>query len=430
VPTRVKSIAAVAVAVALVVVVAGCSPSASTSDTGEYGSDTVSLWYISDAEPIVAPAIARFEAENPGVTVDATAYANDDLNTKLTVALGTKAAPDVFVQRGGSFLDAQVKAGQLASLDSVVADGGLADSIGKGSLATGQIDGSQWAVPVLSDSSMVWYNTEIFAQKNVSVPTTWEEFIQVIKTLKADGVTPIAMANKTQWPGLHWWSEIVTLACGPDVLAGIGASDTKYDFTDPCFVEAGKRIQELVEAGAFNEGFNGLDYDTGESRQLFWSGTAAMNHMGNWTVAAALAEAPDMVSKMDFFTVPAWSGAKGSTDMMTGGIGMAWSVTQKSGDSANALALVSYLSDAKTGQVAADNGRIPVIAGVSLADPLLGKVAEAINKASAFQQWPDVVLDPTLATAVYDQSQALFGLETDPQSAADALQAALDEVRK
>ena len=411
------------------VALAGCAPSASTSDEGEYGSDTVSLWYISDAEPIVAPAIARFEKDNPGVTVDATGYANDDLNTKLAVAIGTKAAPDVFVNRGGSFLDAQVKSDQVIPLDDVVESAGFSESIGAGALATGEVDGSVWAIPVLSDASMVWYNTEIFAKEGLTAPTTWEEFIETVTTLKAAGYTPIAMANKTQWPGLHWWSEIVTLACGPEVLKGIGAGDEDYDFNDPCFVEAGERIQELVEAGAFNEGFNGLDYDTGESRQLFWSGAAAMNHMGNWTVGAALEEAPDMVSNMDFFNVPAWSGAKGSSDMMTGGIGMAWSVTKKSGDSANAQTLVKYLSDEETGQVAAENGRIPVIAGVTLADPLLGKVAESINQASAFQLWPDVVLDPTLATEVYDQSQALFGLETDPQAAAEALQSTLEDIR-
>lgn len=425
-----KLVIGTSAAIAVTLALAGCAPSAATNNAGDYSADTVTLWYISDAEPIVTPAIERFEADNPGVTVDATAYANDDLNTKLAVAIGTQAAPDVFVQRGGSFLGEQVKAGQLASLDSVVEDAGLTDSIGTGALATGQVDGSQYALPVLSDASMVWYNTEIFDAEGLEAPTTWEDFIDVVTTLRAEGLTPIAMANKTQWPGIHWWSEMVTLACGPEVLAGIGAGDTNFDFTDPCFIDAGERIQELVEAGAFNEGFNGLDYDTGESRQLFWSGAAAMNHMGNWTVGAAQAEAPEMLEKMDFFNVPAWSGAKGTTDMMTGGIGMAWSVSQKEGDASNALKLAQYLSDQETGQVAAENGRIPVIDGVTLADPLLSKVAEAINKASAFQQWPDVVLDQTLVTEVYNQSQALFGMETDPASAASALQAVLEEVRK
>ena len=47
-------------------------------------------------------------------------------------------------------------------------------------------------------------------------------------------------------------------------------------FTDPGVVEAGRRMQELAKAEAFPEGFNGLDYDTGGSRQLMYAGKVAL----------------------------------------------------------------------------------------------------------------------------------------------------------
>ena len=47
-------------------------------------------------------------------------------------------------------------------------------------------------------------------------------------------------------------------------------------FDDPGVVEAGRRMQELAKAGAFPEGFNGLDYDTGGSRQLMYAGQTAL----------------------------------------------------------------------------------------------------------------------------------------------------------
>jgi raffinose/stachyose/melibiose transport system substrate-binding protein len=98
------------------------------------------------------------------------------------------------------------------------------------------------------------------------------------------------MANKPRWPGTHWWSELVAQSCGPDFVQQV--TDGAASFDDPCVVKAHGHIQELVDAGAFNEGFNGLDYDPGESRQLFWSGKAAMNHMGNWTVGSAARRRP------------------------------------------------------------------------------------------------------------------------------------------
>jgi len=62
-----------------------------------------------------------------------------------------------------------------------------------------------------------------------------------------------------------------------------------------------------------------------------------------------------------------------------------------------------------------------------LSDPLLQKVSETVNVASAFQEWPNVVLNPTLTTVMLEQVQALFGKDTTPEAAAAAMQAAYVE---
>jgi raffinose/stachyose/melibiose transport system substrate-binding protein len=422
--SRNKILVVTTAVVAAALVLTGCSPSAGTN-RGSYSSKTVTLWYLSDAKPIVLPAIKRFEAANPGVTVKATAFGTDNGKLKLKVALGTAAAPDIFEPNGGSDIAADVAGQDIVPLTDLVKTDKLTSTIGSGALSTGQYKGVQYGIPVISDASMIWYNKDIFQKVGITAPTTWDAFMTDIKTLKAAGYTPLAMGNKTQWPGLHWWSEIVTLACGPNLIDQIAAGDKGANFNNPCFVEAGKRIQDLVNAGAFNKGFNGIDYNTGQSDELFWKGTAAMDHMGDWLIGSAQTEAPGFESKMDFFNVPAWSGAKGTTAMMTGGIGMMWSLANKSGDSTEAQKLIGYLSDTKTAQAAADNGRIPVAKGATIKDPVLQKVSEAINKAPALQLWPDGVFVPSLTTVVDNQVQALFGDETTPQAAAAAMQAAL-----
>jgi raffinose/stachyose/melibiose transport system substrate-binding protein len=421
--SRNKAIALTTVVLAALALT-GCSPTAGIN-RGSYSSKTVSLWYLSDAKPIVLPAIKRFEDANPGVKVKATAFSADDGKLKLKVALGTAAAPDIFEPNGGSDIAADVAGQDVVPLTGLVASDGLKKTIGSGALSTGQYKGVQYGIPVVSDASMVWYNKDIFEKVGITAPTTWDAFMTDIKTLKTAGYTPLAMGNKTQWPGLHWWSEIVTLACGPNLIDQIANGDKGADFTNPCFVEAGKRIQDLVNAGAFNTGFNGIDYNSGQSDALFWNGTAAMDHMGDWLIGSAQAQAPGFESKMAFFNLPAWSGAKGTTAMMTGGIGMMWSLANKSGDSTEAKKLIGYLSDAKTAQAAADNGRIPVASGATIKDPVLQSVSKAISKAPALQLWPDGVFVPALTTVVDNQVQALFGNETTPQAAAAAMQAAL-----
>lgn len=416
--------------IAAAVALSGCAPAGAGEGAGDGAaeeSNEITLWYISDAEEIVAAAVERFEADNPDITVNAVGYANDELKTKVAVGFGTPSGPDVFHTWGGGEFETFVDAGQVANLDEFAAEQGFDTSIGAGALGAGQVDGEQYAIPAIFDASMVWYNTEIFAELGLTTPTTWEEFLDVITAVKDAGLVPIAMANRAQWPGSHWWSEIVALACGPEAVPAIAAGTG--DFSDPCFVEAGERIQELVNAGAFNEGFNGLDYDSGESRQLFWSGQAAMNHMGNWTISAAESEAPEMLEKMDFFTVPAWEGAAGTGDMMTGGVGMMWAAASDNRNLEASTSLIAYLSDAETGQVIADAGRVPAISGPTISNPLTARVAEAIAAAPAISLWPDQFLAPEVSQAMLVQVQALFGLETTPEDAAAVLQQTLESVR-
>jgi raffinose/stachyose/melibiose transport system substrate-binding protein len=408
---------------------AGCVPTAETGEPGGGGAGgggdegaTLNLWYLSD-NPTVPDAVERFEEANPGVTVNLTDTVNDQYKTKLRVGLGTPNGPDVFFTWGGASLAENAASGLVVPAGDMVAEKGFDEAFSEAILAQGQVDGEQYALPTAVEASMVWYNTEIFDELGLSAPTTWEEFLEVIQATKDAGYTPIAMANATQWPGSQWWSELVALSCGPEFWATIASEDPAIPFDDECVVAAHEKIVELVEAGTFNDGFNGLDYDSGESRQLFWSERAAMNHMGNWTLGSAAEEAPEMLEKMDFFTVPAWDGAEGSSDMMTGGLAPMYAISSTTEHPEMAKELLSYLVDEQAARDIVGLGRVPVYAGVEIDDPLVQRVADAISEASAIAPWPDQLLEPELSTEMLSQVQSLFGGDATPQEAAEAMQA-------
>jgi raffinose/stachyose/melibiose transport system substrate-binding protein len=420
-----RSLAAAASTV-LIAALAACGTSG-PGDTGGGDDKTLSLWYLSD-NPTVPDAAKRFEKANPGWKVKLTDTPNDQYKTKLRVGLGTPNGPDVFFNWGGSDLVEYEKSNLIVPLDDLVQeklDGVFSPSV----LKHGQVDGTQYALATAVEASMVWYNKEIFEELDLEVPTTWDEFLKVIEKTKAAGYIPIAMANATRWPGSQWWSELVALSCGPDFWATISTPSPKIRLDDPCVVEAHQRIVELVRAGAFNEGFNGLDYDKGESRQLFWSGKAAMNHMGNWLLTSAKEEAPEMLSKMDFFTVPAWEGAKGTSDMMTGGLAPMYSVAATTKAPEKAKELLYYLVDQQSAKDIAELGRVPVYKGTEIPDPLVQKVADAINAAPALAPWPDHVLEPEWTTEMLQTTQDLFGLTVSPEEAAKRMQAKYDQLR-
>lgn len=423
-----RFLAAAAAALAAAALTA-CGTSGPGGDGGGGGDQTLNLWYLSD-NPTVPDAAKRFEKANPGWKVNLTDTPNDQYKTKLRVGLGTANGPDVFFNWGGSDLIEYNKSNLIVPLDDLMEQKKLADVFSPAVLKQGQVDGKQYALATAVEASMVWYNKDIFSKLGLSVPTTWDQFLNVIAKTKAAGYTPIATANATQWPGSQWWSELVSLSCGPDFWATIGTASPKIRLDDPCVVAANQKIVDLVKAGAFNQGFNGLDYDKGESRQLFWSGKAAMNHMGNWTLTSAKDEAPDMLGKMDFFTVPAWSGAKGTSDMMTGGLAPMYSVagTTKSPDKAKEL--LYYLVDQDAANDITKLGRVPVYKGTQISDPLVKKVSDAIAAAPALAAWPDHVLEPEWTTEMLRDTQSVFGLSMSPQDAAKAMQAKYEQVHK
>ena len=69
---------------------------------------------------------------------------------------------------------------------------------------------------------------------------------------------------------------------------------------NPGFVTAGKFLQDIVNEGFFNKGFNGAKDD--EARRLFFNGKAGMMLMGTWILAKAKSEAPEFLTRMGCFS--------------------------------------------------------------------------------------------------------------------------------
>ena len=54
---------------------------------------------------------------------------------------------------------------------------------------------------------------------------------------------------------MHMWSYLATRFCGQDGF--LAAANRTGSFTDACFVEAGKKLQELIALEPFQAGFLG-----------------------------------------------------------------------------------------------------------------------------------------------------------------------------
>lgn len=389
----------------------------------------ITFWHAvqGNEREMVDNAIARFEADHPGFTVEPSFYEPDSYKTQIRIALGANNEPCVFFSWGGGIMNSYVDAGQIIDLTDYMQADGWIDRLVPSSLTHVTYKDAIWGVPVMNTSPAVFfYNTEIFDQYGLTPPATYDDFLNVIDTLKDNGIAPISLANFSKWPSSFFYMYLVDRLGGPEVFAS-AANRTGGSFEDPVFIRAGEMIQELVERGAFVDGFNGIDFATGGDRMVLYADVAAMELMGNWHLSLVASENPEYLAKMGVFPFPALTDGAGDPTDVVGSVGQNFfHVSSSCEHPAEAFSLIQYLVDDTAVTQSVEEGRIPPIVGVGdmLSDPLSKQIFSIVEDADSIQLWYDQYLPPELAEAHLDLVQELFALTITPEEAAARMEAA------
>jgi raffinose/stachyose/melibiose transport system substrate-binding protein len=374
---------------------------------------------------ILRDAADRFEKANPGFKVEDSHVLNEAYKTKLKVAFGANQPPCVFENWGGGGLHEYVKSGQIVDLTPYLAkDPAYKNKFMKASWDVTTFDGKNYGVAAENAAAaVVFYNKETFKKYGITPPKTWDDLLHVVDVLKKNGVAAFSLANKNKWTGSMYYMYLVDRIGGPQVMKDAMEGKGK-GFLDPAFIEAGKRVQELVKDGAFAPGINGLDYDSGVSRRLLYSGKAAMEVMGAWEASTIANENPGFSKDLDFFPFPSVPGGKGDPKDLIGTVGDGFlSISTECKYPDQAFQLIKALTDDEAMQArATDDHKLPPVNDVKIDDPFTQRLQQALAAAPSVQLWYDQVLPPALGEVHKDTVQQLFGLSITPEQAAQEMQ--------
>jgi raffinose/stachyose/melibiose transport system substrate-binding protein len=373
---------------------------------------TITWWHITTKDPGLSDwqkMADDYMAANPNVTIEITVLENEAFKTKLTTVMQSGDPPDIFQSWGGGAFNQQVEAGLLKDITAdLEADSAWRDSFAPGALGVYSYQGKNYGVPW--DMGMVgfWYNKALFEQAGIDAPpATWTEFLEDVQTLKDAGITPISIGEGDKWPGMHFWNYLATRICGQEKFEA--AMARTGSFTDPCFIEAGVKLQELIALEPFQDGFLGATHD--EMQATFGNGKAAMELSGQWAPSTQAANAADQVGvgeDLGLFGFPAVEGGAGAgTDVVGGGNGFAIGKNAEP----EAIDFVKYLTSVENQTIIAANGSgIPVVKGSEsgLTDPNMLQVAETFAAAEYFQLYYDQFLPPATGSVLNDSVQGLF----------------------
>lgn len=259
---------------------------------------------------IMKKLVAQYETEHSNIKIELDSLNTDQQKLKLKTQAASKEVPDITVVNPAAQMKPFVEAKLFAPLNDMLDQNGLRGTFQEGLLDWYSFDGNTYALPDGNNIAVVYYNKELFEQAGVTVPTTFEEMLEVVKTLKAKGITPMALGEKDSWTGSFLFMNMLLRTNGPGFLQDV--IDKKKTFEDPAFLEAVDAFQSLVAAGAFQEGATSFDYNAGEN--LFKTGKSAMYFMGSWATGGI--ETSSVDGKVGVFKFPTIGGKGDPNEFM------------------------------------------------------------------------------------------------------------------
>jgi raffinose/stachyose/melibiose transport system substrate-binding protein len=313
---------------------------------------------------------AAFNTAYPDYQVDVVGKKATEYNTILINALQGGAGPAVFLTRINPMPEQFAKAGLVEALDDIVP---LLVHYDHASLAALSYQDKVYGVPYQVVTYPVYYNVDIFNKYGLSVPTTWDEFLNVCQKLKDAGVAPISMSHAS-------W--VFTEILHPEVAAAFLSEQWledleagKVNYNSPEFVKTFSALKQLVPY--FIDGWQGMTYD--DAREVFANGQAAMYFDGNWSVPTIREINKDL--DLGAFVLPSPAGSKTMYWRLDAGWSMNAALKEKEREAA--IAFLNFVAGPVANEILArDLATLPVAPGVRMAqaDPLSRKISELRNQ--------------------------------------------------
>lgn len=439
-----RALTAVALAVATATAVAACSSGSSgssgnssssssatgTASTGTAGTGTASgatatMWLVttgpSPANTAVQNLVTSFEASHPGDKITISFIENQSYKQKIQLAMGAGNPPTIFWSWGGGTLQQYIKAGDVYSLGKP----SWLSTFLPSSLGAVTYQGNVYGVPVEGTQPVYFfYNKAIFAKYHLTFPATWSGLLSTVATLKSDGVVPISLAEGDQWPGLMYLEYLTDRIGGPSVADAL-QSNSPGAWSSPAVTKALTDIQQLVKAGAFQNGFDSLHFSGGGSDALVYSGKAAMQLMGDWDISSILGSDASFVTggNLGMAPFPSVPGGTGNPADLAGNTASYVAISSKASAAQKAVA-EAFFQDALTSQAYAKAevaaGEVPVTTGAAplfSGQPLASydnTIYKSVESAPSFQYSWDQAMTPTVANVMLTNLAQVFELTQTP----------------
>lgn len=275
---------------------------------------TLNFWHHYSAqsaenETLMNVIIPAFEAENPGIKVNAVSHEWAELHDKVLVSASSGSLPDV-ARCDAAWLPEFQKMGVLVALDADMPD--FADVSAKlldSTMSTTKIGDHFYALALNTNSKIVFYNTAMLEAAGVTVPATMDEWVEAVRKLSGTNANGQQVWGWNE-PALSGWNLCPFIWSFGGSLTDDAQTVASGYVNSEATVKAIDTFAALCKEGALT-GFNSGDIPMTDG---FGTGRYAMMLEGPWKSAELAGAYPDVA----YGTAPIPAGEGGSVSVLGG----------------------------------------------------------------------------------------------------------------
>ena len=293
---------AVAAAVLSAVVLSGCSSTGSEGGSAAAScapaEGKVDLSFTSWI-PGIEEVVDVWNAENPDIQVKVQTGPNGNSGTYQNFFNQLKAgnAPDLGQIEYDALPNFRVQNGlmDLGACDDVMAAKDDFVDWTWGQVSLGESD-SVYAVPQDSGPMAMFYRADLFEQNGIAIPTTWAEYKEAAKKVRATGayITNFSQGDINQFAGFVWQA-------GGSWFDNDG-SDWTVDLTDPASKKVADYWQDLIDEDLVSTVPTWTtEWDNAYNSSAAWTWNSAV-----WGANSIASGAPDTAGKWAVAKAPQW----------------------------------------------------------------------------------------------------------------------------
>ncbi|MEU4829713.1 extracellular solute-binding protein [Streptosporangium sp. NPDC023615] len=382
--------------VAAVVALAACGGTEPAAEKpAADGPRVLKLWHYEAADSAMGKAwteaVKQFEASHPGVTVKFEEKAFEQIRQSAGMILNSDEAPDVMeYNKGNATAGLLSKQGLLTDLTPEVTRRGWDKLLSPSLQTTARYDergvmgsGKWFGVPNYAEYVMVYYNKDAFEKAGVEVPTTFEEFTEVLDTFAKKGTTPIAMGG-AEYPAQHIFYQLALSKAQRPWVDAFQLYKGKVDFKGPEFTYAADTFADWVK-----KGYIGKDSAAVKAEDMgvsFIGGKYPILISGSWWYGRFVSDVKDF--EWGSFLWP------GDT-MSAGSSGNVWVVPENAKNKDLAYDFIDITMKKEIQNLLGNSGGIPVAADTAaITDAKSKELIENFNTLSSsdrlafYPDWP------------------------------------------